>query len=164
MGAGQLLLAIIDGYPDVSDVTSATWQRRRLRRLRQARKALILDDGATDSPDDEVEALKIMAVWHHRETQLQSMREQDPACYPTVKFRKPRSFRKLAQDASIKMKGAEHSDFIEKIRKQFSESQEYFKNLINESDDIELMREFNALQKALDGLAKLGFRVVRPAR
>lgn len=161
----RLLLAVIDGYPDEDDLTSATWHARRLKRLQEARKALFADnDSAADPSDDEIAALQMMAIWHHRDTQLQAMRDRDPACLPTVSFDKPRSFRQLAREASIKLKGEERSDFIDKIRKKFADNRKSYLSLMSQGDDIELMREFNALQKALDGLAKLGVEFFRPER
>lgn len=115
-----------------------------------------------DPSDEEIAALQMMAIWHYRDTQLQAMRDRDPTYLPTANFDKPRSFRKLALEASIRIKGEERTDFIEKIRKEFASNQKAYMSLMKYGDDIELMREFNALQKALDGLAKVGIRFVRP--
>lgn len=159
----RLLLVIIDGYPDEDDLASATWHARRLRRLQEARKALFADDDiTTEQSDHEIAALRMMAAWHHRDSQLQAMRHRDPECLPTVDFDKPRSIRRLALEASIKVKGESRIDFIEKIRKQFARKQKYYLDLMNHDNDIELMQEFNALTRALDGLARLGVRLARP--
>jgi hypothetical protein len=159
----QLLLAVIDAYPDEDDLTSATWRARRLKRLQAAREALFAEDESMADPsDEEIAALQMMAIWHYRDTQLQAMRDRDPTYLPTANFDKPRSFRKLALEASIRIKGEERTDFIEKIRKEFASNQKAYMSLMKYGDDIELMREFNALQKALDGLAKVGIRFVRP--
>ena len=161
----RLLLAVIDGYPEEDDFTSARWHVRRLKRLQEARKALFADnDSVADPWDDEIAALQMMAIWHHRDIQLQAMRDREPACLPTVSSDKPRSIRKLALEASIRIKGEKRTDFIEKIRKKFADAQERYLLLMSYGDDIELMREFNALQKVLDGLAKLGVQFVRPER
>lgn len=161
----RLLLAVIDGYPDEHDLTSATWHTRRLKRLQEARKALFADDNSVADPSDhEIAGLQMMAIWHHRDIQLQAMRDRDPACFPTITFAKPRSFRQLAREASITIKGEERSDFVDKIRKKFADNQNSHRDLSKDGDDIELKREFNAMQKALDGLARLGIRFVRPKR
>ena len=158
----QVLLAIIDGYAGENDLASATWHLLRIKRLRDARKALFADDdAATDPSDQEIAALKMMALWHRRDTQLQAMRVRDPACLPAVSFKKPRSFRELAREASLKIMAEERSDFIEKIRKKFSQSRDLYVSLMHYGDDIEAIRESNAVQKALNALAALGIRSVR---
>ena len=135
----RLLLAIIDGYPDEHDLASATWRARRLQRLQEARKALFADVGdEIDRSDHEIAALKMMAIWFERDTQLRAMRNRDPTCFPTVTFKKPRSIRQLARDASQKIKGEDRSDFIEKIRNKFAKNQNCYRDLTRYSDDMEL--------------------------
>ncbi|MFC1460583.1 hypothetical protein ACETIH_28505 [Microvirga arabica] len=152
----KFLLAIIDAYPDWDD-SGLGREERREQRLSDAKKALFNErpnDGP--KPSDDRRALLYMAQQHYKDLAIQGMREVNPRAYPNWPSKKPRSVRRLAEEAA-KLTVANSTDAAtERLRKAWKRDGHFWMELVKTHDDVIEAVEHNLLMEIGERLEKLG--------
>ncbi|MXQ11257.1 hypothetical protein [Microvirga makkahensis] len=153
------MLAIIDAYPDWDD-TGLTREERREQRLAEAKKALFNERPADGpKPSDDRRALLYMAQQRYKDLAIRDVRKLNPTAFPKWALRKPRSIRKLAEEAAKLVVSNSADAAVERLRKAFARQEDFWMEMVRTHDDVVESLEHNLLQEVAIRLAKLDIRL-----
>lgn len=140
----QLLLAIIDAYPDPS-LSEFQWERKRERRLAAAKSALF----NFSSRRGQVEYNDEKALFYMAQHYLKDMGD---------KAKKRRSHRKLAEEASKLTAGTSKSAIIDRLRKAFENRKDDLVAVLNVHDFVPESQERLVLRNIFETLNRHGIQ------
>jgi len=162
----KFLLAIIDAYPDWDD-NGLGREERREQRLADAKKALFNkrpNDGP--KPSDDRRALLYMAQQHYKDLAVRDMRKLNPKALPNWPLKKPRSIRKLADEAAKYAVANSSEAAAERLRRAWKRKGHFWMEMVKTHDDVIEAVEHNLLMEIGERLEKLGvhFHIEVPGR
>jgi hypothetical protein len=160
----KFLLAIIDAYPDWDD-NGLSREERREQRLADAKKALF-NERANDGPkpSDDRKALHYMAQQHYKDLAIRDVRKLNPKAFPNWPLKKPRSIRKLAEEAAKHAVANSAEAAAERLRRAWKRDGHFWMEMVKTHDDVVEAVEHNLLTDIAARLEKLGVQLHIEAR
>lgn len=153
----QLLLAIIDAYPD-PNLKPFQWERKREKRLSAAKSALF-NSPASRGPveyDDE------RALFHMAQEYLKDRSMVTPKSLisqSATSIKNPRSYRQLASEAAKMTAGTSRLAIIDRLRKAFERRKDKILVILSVHDFIPETEERNALKRVFEILKRQGILI-----
>src|SRR5690606_6451408 len=109
-----------------------SWRRMRAERLREAMRALFVENPPGGRPTDtDTNALWLMAYWHHQDRAMQTAQALG---YGPSEPRRIRAIRELAREAA--KKNGLPANAEERLRKKFSDRGAHWLHVVRYHDDV----------------------------